>query len=139
VRLMELVWTTSRTDDRACYPNLDRLAVASSDCLRRQVDRCCLGFSVRSDKRARPGLLGTRRRLQIASLLVRMGLTICQSPAAGAGSEGKDPDLEKALTLISLSSEDSEFYDKMTRARREASSPVSYEPHLQASPGWSIT
>jgi len=45
--------------------------------------------------------------------------------------------LEKALTLDLAHFEDSEFYDKMTRAARHRS-PVTGEPHLQASPRWSL-
>src|SRR6204780_2776824 len=38
------------------------------------------------------------------------------------GQPGNGLDLEKALTLDLTQFEDSEFYDKLTRARREASS-----------------
>ncbi len=51
------------------------------------------------------------------------GLTFCQSLLrAQLGQRVNEMILEKALTLTLAHFEDSEFYDKLTRARREASS-----------------
>jgi ATP-binding cassette, subfamily B, bacterial len=51
------------------------------------------------------------------------GLTLCQSLLrAQLGQRVNEMILEKALTLSLAQFEDSEFYDKLTRARREASS-----------------
>ncbi len=55
--------------------------------------------------------------------LSKQGLTVCQSLLRVLlGQKVNELILEKALTLDLVHFEDSEFYDKMTRARREASS-----------------
>ena len=50
------------------------------------------------------------------------GISVCQSLLrAQLGERVNEMILEKALTLELTQFEDSEFYDKLTRARREAS------------------
>ena len=62
--------------------------------------------------------------LLVAALAaVQRGLSTCQSLLrAQLGQRVNEMILEKALTLDLAHFEDSEFYDKLTRARREASS-----------------
>lgn len=59
----------------------------------------------------------------VALLGLQRGISICQSLLrAQLGQRVNELILEKALTLSLRHFEDSEFYDKLTRARREASS-----------------
>ncbi len=68
-------------------------------------------------------LVGIEAALVIAMGGVERGLTLCQSLLrAQLGQRVNVMILEKALTLELAQFEDSEFYDKLTRARREASS-----------------
>jgi ATP-binding cassette subfamily B protein len=68
-------------------------------------------------------LVGIEAGLVIAMAGVERGLTLCQSLLrAQLGQRVNVMILEKALTLDLAQFEDSEFYDKLTRARREASS-----------------
>ena len=61
--------------------------------------------------------------LVVALAAVQRGLSVCESLLrALLGHRTNEMILEKALTLELVDFEDSEFYDKMTRARREASS-----------------
>lgn len=67
--------------------------------------------------------LGLEALIVALLALSRQGLTICQSLLRVLlGQKVNVLILEKALTLNLAHFEDSEFYDKMTRARREASS-----------------
>lgn len=67
--------------------------------------------------------LGLEALIVALLALSRQGLTICQSLLRVLlGQKVNVLILEKALTLNLAYFEDSEFYDKMTRARREASS-----------------
>ncbi len=68
-------------------------------------------------------LVGIEAALVIAMGGVERGITLCQSLLrAQLGQRVNVMILEKALTLELAQFEDSEFYDKLTRARREASS-----------------
>ncbi len=69
-------------------------------------------------------LVGARRRYSSpASLRLSAGLSLCQwLLRAQLGQRVNVMILEKAFTLDLRHFEDSEFYDKLTRARREASS-----------------
>ena len=61
--------------------------------------------------------------LVAALAAAQRGLSTCQSLLrAQLGQRVNEMILEKALTLDLRQFEDSEFYDKLTRARREASS-----------------
>jgi ATP-binding cassette, subfamily B, bacterial len=61
--------------------------------------------------------------LVASSAAAQRGLSFCQSLLrAQLGQRVNEMILEKALTLTLAHFEDSEFYDKLTRARREASS-----------------
>jgi ATP-binding cassette, subfamily B, bacterial len=61
--------------------------------------------------------------LVVAIAAAQRGLSLCQSLLrAQLGQRVNEMILEKALTLTLTHFEDSEFYDKLTRARREASS-----------------
>ena len=67
--------------------------------------------------------VGLEAALIIALAGAQRGISICQSLLrALLGQRVNVMILDKALTLELASFEDSEFYDKMTRARREASS-----------------
>lgn len=69
------------------------------------------------------GYLGLEAVVVASLALSKQGLTICQSLLRVLlGQKVNVLILEKALTLDLTHFEDSEFYDKMTRARREASS-----------------
>ncbi|HTX23879.1 MAG TPA: ABC transporter ATP-binding protein [Steroidobacteraceae bacterium] len=61
--------------------------------------------------------------LVVSVAAAQRGLSLCQSLLrAQLGQRVNEMILEKALTLTLAHFEDSEFYDKLTRARREASS-----------------
>jgi ATP-binding cassette, subfamily B, bacterial len=67
-------------------------------------------------------LVALEGALVIAIAAAQRGLSLCQSLLrAQLGQRVNVMILEKALTLELLHFEDSEFYDKLTRARREAS------------------
>ena len=68
-------------------------------------------------------LVGVEGLLVAALAGVQRGISLCQSLLrAQLGQRVNTMILEKALTLELAHFEDSEFYDKLTRARREASS-----------------
>jgi len=68
-------------------------------------------------------LVGLEALLVAAIAGIQRGLSLCQSLLrAQLGQRVNVMILEKALTLELTQFEDSEFYDKLTRARREASS-----------------
>ena len=85
--------------------------------------------------------------LLVAALAAaQRGLSSCQSLLrAQLGQRVNVMILEKALTLDLAHFEDSEFYDKLTRARREASSAAAVAGHAHLRPGaerhrrWSAT
>ena len=69
------------------------------------------------------GLVALEGLLVAALAAVQRGVSTCQSLLrAQLGQRVNEMILEKALTLELRHFEDSEFYDKLTRARREASS-----------------
>jgi ATP-binding cassette subfamily B protein len=68
-------------------------------------------------------LVGVEGALVAAIAGIQRGISLCQSLLrAQLGQRVNSMILEKALTLELAHFEDSEFYDKLTRARREASS-----------------
>lgn len=76
-----------------------------------------------SDRWAALGYLGFEAVMVAIQSGGKQGLTLCQSLLRVLlGQKVNELILEKALTLNLTHFEDSEFYDKMTRARREASS-----------------
>ncbi|MDX2098117.1 MAG: ABC transporter ATP-binding protein [Leptolyngbyaceae cyanobacterium bins.59] len=76
-----------------------------------------------SDRWATLGYLGLEAGVVILLAGSKQGQTLCQSLIRVLlGQKVNVLILEKALTLDMAHFEDSEFYDKMTRARREASS-----------------
>ncbi len=127
-RAVELVWNTSRTQTiilamMTLVAGLLPAAIAYVGKL--IVDGVVIASQSGSD-RDRLIALGY---LAIEAVLVALlagsqrGLTICQSLLRVLlGQKVNVLILEKALTLDLVHFEDSEFYDKMTRARREASS-----------------
>ena len=69
------------------------------------------------------GYVALEAVLVAALAATQRGLSTCQSLLrAQLGQRVNEMILEKALTLELRHFEDSEFYDKLTRARREASS-----------------
>jgi ABC-type multidrug transport system fused ATPase/permease subunit len=69
------------------------------------------------------GFVGLELALVAALAGLSRGLSVCESLLrALLGQRVNEMILEKALTLSLADFEDSEFYDRMTRARREASS-----------------
>ena len=99
--------------------------------------------AIRADAAARDALTAHAlaagrgaRRLFVAALAgTQRGISLCQSLLrAQLGQRVNVMILEKALTLELAHFEDSEFYDKLTRARREASSRplVAGHAHLRA-------
>jgi len=78
--------------------------------------------SLESDRAIALGYLGLEAIAVALLALGKQGITICQSLLRVLlGQKVNVLILEKALTLDLVHFEDSEFYDKMTRARREAS------------------
>jgi ABC-type multidrug transport system fused ATPase/permease subunit len=124
---VQLVWTTSRTLTivlaiLTLVAGLLPAAIAYVGKL--IVDTVVLASQSGLDERTLAlGYLGLEA-VAIASLSgSQRGLTICQSLLRVLlGQRVNILILEKALTLDLAHFEDSEFYDKMTRARREASS-----------------
>ena len=75
-----------------------------------------------TDRDAAFGFVGLELALVIALAASQRGLSVCESLLrAQLGNRVNVMILEKALTLALPHFEDSEVYDKMTRARREAS------------------
>jgi ATP-binding cassette, subfamily B, bacterial len=77
-----------------------------------------------SSRRARCSCTSASKPLLVAgSSMAQRGISLAQSLLrAQLGQRVNVMILEKALTLDLTQFEDSEFYDKLTRARREASS-----------------
>ena len=75
-----------------------------------------------TDPGAALGYLGVELGVVVLLAAAQRGLTVCESLLrALLGQRVNEVILEKALTLTLADFEDSEFYDRMTRARREAS------------------
>lgn len=125
-RAVQLVWSTSRTLTMVLailtlVAGLLPAAIAYIGKL--IVDTVVLASQSGSDEGVALGYLGLEA-VAIAGLSgSQRGLSICQSLLRVLlGQRVNMLILEKALTLDLAHFEDSEFYDKMTRARREASS-----------------
>ena len=125
-RALELVWSTNRALTLALGAgHAGRRHPAGFGRLRRLADRRCGG--------GRDALRPAARRtswswwllegaLVAAIAAAQRALSLCQSLLrAQLGQRVNVMILEKALTLELQHFEDSEFYDKLTRARREAS------------------
>ena len=81
------------------------------------------GHGARGDLSQALGYVGLEGLLVAGLAATQRGLSTCQSLLrAQLGQRVNEMILEKALTLELRHFEDSEFYDKLTRARREASS-----------------
>jgi ATP-binding cassette subfamily B protein len=130
-RALALVWTTNKALSIA-------LAVLTSDCRRaagggrlcrrpnRRRRHPCrrLASAYRHDRTDRRGEVRRLEALLVAATsMAQRGMSLAQSLLrAQLGQRVNVMILEKALTLDLTQFEDSEFYDKLTRARREASS-----------------
>ena len=129
-RALELVWTTNR----ALTIALALLTLAAGTLPAGVawvgaliVDAVVAAIQASGDRSAlttRALLLVGLEGLLVAALAgVQRGISLCQSLLrAQLGQRVNVMILEKALTLELAHFEDSEFYDKLTRARREASS-----------------
>ena len=123
-------------------------AVAGGDRLRRQADRRRGGVAAQPAGGATRRLAGGRvLRVSCCSSWAwwccspppSAGSTVCESLLrALLGQRVNEMILEKALTLALADFEDSEFYDRMTRARREASCAAA-EPGRSARSAWCRT
>ncbi len=126
-RAVELVWSTNRT-------LLAALALLTIGAGLLPAGVAWIGAQivdavVAARNHAGPGLARVLRLVLIEGTLVaalagaQRGLSLCQALLrAQLGQRVNVMILEKALTLELAQFEDSEFYDKLTRARREASS-----------------
>ena len=82
------------------------------------------------------GYVALEGLLVAAMAATQRGLSTCQSLLrAQLGQRVNEMILEKALTLELRHFEDSEFYDKLTRARREASTSAAVAGHAQLRAG----
>ncbi|MGB6449618.1 MAG: ABC transporter ATP-binding protein [Steroidobacteraceae bacterium] len=126
-RALELVWSTNRgltiafallTVVAGVLPALTAYVTGLI------VDAANAAIRARSVDAARVVDLVILEGVLVASIAAaQRGLTFCQSLLrAQLGQRVNEMILEKALTLTLAHFEDSEFYDKLTRARREASS-----------------
>jgi ATP-binding cassette, subfamily B, bacterial len=87
------------------------------------VDAVVAGSSHATGYRAALGFVVLELGLVVALAAAQRGLSVCEwLLRALLGQRVNELILEKALTLSLADFEDSEFYDRMTRARREASS-----------------
>ena len=127
---MELVWTTSRPLTLALVvltlaAGALPAAVAYVAALVVDAVVTVLGQFQRTGNASRNGLfflVGAEAALVLALAAVHRGIGLCQALLrAQLGQRVNVLILEKALTLELGQFEDSEFYDKLTRARREAS------------------
>ncbi|UBF26314.1 ABC transporter ATP-binding protein/permease [Kovacikia minuta CCNUW1] len=127
-RAVELVWTTDRslTVLLAALTLVGGLLPAVVAYLGKLiVDGVVLaaGSGTSADQWVALGYLGLEAIAVVLLAGSKQGLALCQSLLrALMGQKVNVLILEKALTLDMAHFEDSEFYDKMTRARREASS-----------------
>ena len=129
-RALELVWSTSRA-----LTSRWRLLTLAGGLLpaavayvgKLIVDAVVAAIAARA-RRARAAdavllLVAVEAALRRRARGVQRGISLCQSLLrAQLGQRVNVMILEKALTLELAHFEDSEFYDKLTRARREASS-----------------
>ena len=127
-RAIELVWNTSRvlTIIYAILTVVSGLLPAAIAYVGKLiVDGVVIAAQseLASDRLAALGYLGLEAVLVALQAGSQRGLTICQSLLRVLlGQKVNVLILEKALTLDLVHFEDSEFYDKMSQARREASS-----------------
>lgn len=135
-RALELVWTTNRRLSVALglLTLLAGLLPAAIAWVGALVVDAVVAAAARSGPGAAPGaapvsvagvleLVGLEGVLVAALAAAQRGIGLCQSLLrAQLGQRVNVMILEKALTLSLAQFEDSEFYDKLTRARREASS-----------------
>ncbi len=130
-RALALVWTTSRPLTAALA--LLTLAAGTLPAAVAWVGALIVDAVVAASAAVRTGgdpdtarvftLVGTEALLVILIAAAQRGISLCQSLLrAQLGQRVNVMILEKALTLELPQFEDSEFYDKLTRARREASS-----------------
>jgi len=128
---LELVWATSRrtTVALAALTLLAGVVPAAIAFVgARIVDAVVAAIAVRAaggavDITGVLGYVALEGALVAAMAAIQRGLSTCQSLLrAQLGQRVNEMILEKALTLELRHFEDSEFYDKLTRARREASS-----------------
>ncbi|MCK7492539.1 MAG: hypothetical protein MZW92_13840 [Comamonadaceae bacterium] len=141
----ELVWSTSRRADgraRAADAGGGRAAGRRSPSSARRSSTPSWRPSPRTARRApstsRPcsATSSSRACWSPRSRRAQRGLSTCQSLLrAQLGQRVNEMILEKALTLELRHFEDSEFYDKLTRARREASTPAAVARDAQLRPG----
>jgi ATP-binding cassette, subfamily B, bacterial len=124
-RALELVWSTNRVLTLALaaftlVAGVLPAAVAYVGSL--IVDAVVAAIRTGSDPRHALALVLLEGLLVAAISAVQRGIQLCQSLLrAQLGQRVNVMILEKALTLELQHFEDSEFYDKLTRARREAS------------------
>lgn len=127
-RAIELVWTTNRrlTIALALFTLISGLVPAAIAYVGKLiVDAVVLASrtGLTSDRMAALGYLGFEAIAVAVQSGSKQGLGLCQSLLRVLLAQKVNTlILEKALTLDLRHFEDSEFYDKMTRARREASS-----------------
>ena len=122
-RALELVWSTNRALSLALagltlFAGILPAGVAIGALI---VD-AVVGAMRRTGARHVVDLVLLEGLLVVAISAVQRGISLCQSLLrAQLGQRVNVMILEKALTLELQHFEDSEFYDKLTRARREAS------------------
>ncbi len=130
-RALELVWTTSRGLALALGAltlAAGALPAAVAFVGAHIIDSVVAAIQAAGDERSSLTtqallLVGVEGLLVAALAGVQRGISLCQSLLrAQLGQRVNVMILEKALTLELAHFEDSEFYDKLTRARREASS-----------------
>ncbi|EDM74624.1 ABC transporter, transmembrane region:ABC transporter [Plesiocystis pacifica SIR-1] len=130
-RAVELVWTTSRllTVIIAALTLIGGLMPAAAAWVGQKiVDAVVEGAAISAqggvpDLQLAMGWVALEGGIMVVLSAVQKGLNVCQSLLrAMLGHRVNVLILEKALTLQLSHFEDSEFYDKLTRARREASS-----------------
>jgi ATP-binding cassette, subfamily B, bacterial len=131
-RAIELVWTTSHS--LTLWMGALSLVAGIVPATMAYVGKWIVDGVLLAQKGADPSeqqtvLLAVCLELALVVILsaAQRGLSVCESLLRVLlGQRVNELILEKALTLSLLEFEDSEFYDRMTRARREASSrPVS--------------
>ncbi len=124
-RAIGLVWTTSRalTVVLAILTLVAGLLPAAIAYISKLIIDAVVSASHSSlHERVALSYLGLEAVVVALLALSKQGLTVCQSLLRVLlGQKVNVLILEKALTLDLVHFEDSEFYDKMTRARREAS------------------
>ncbi|PRQ05363.1 Lipid A export ATP-binding/permease protein MsbA [Enhygromyxa salina] len=130
-RAVELVWTTSKllTILLALLTLVAGLTPAAAAWVGRQIVDSVVAAAAAVELGAEPvvqivlGWVALEGGLMIVLAGSQKGLSMCQSLLrAMLGHRVNVMILEKALTLQLVHFEDSEFYDKLTQARREASS-----------------